>query len=76
MVLSASEGNRVLLFDKVNNIQMSAPSLKIQHDPSSQKELIKGMGDVRFTFLEKELAQVKQHFKQKDALWEGADHGK
>lgn len=76
MVLSASESNRVLLFDKVNNIQMSAPSLKIQHDASTQKDLIKGMGDVRFTFLEKELAQFKQHFKQKDALQEGADHGK
>lgn len=76
MVLTASEGNRVLFFDQVNNMQMSAPSLTIRQDPASKKEMIKGIGDVRFTFLEKELAQFKQHFKQKDSSREGAEHGK
>ena len=74
MVLSASDGNRVLFYDKVNNVQMSAPSLKVVQDPSSDKEIIKGQGDVRFTFLEKELAQFKQHFKQKDSSLEGMLH--
>lgn len=73
MVLSASEGRRVLFFDKVNNVQMSAPSLKIHRDPSSGQDTIKGIGDVRFTFLEKELEQFKQHFKLNFASQE-TDH--
>lgn len=76
MILTASEGNRVLFFDQVNNMQMSAPSLTIQQDPASKKDMIKGIGDVRFTFLEKELAQFKQHFKQKDSSRERTEHGK
>lgn len=62
MLLISGNGNRVLLFDKVNNIQMSAPSLKVRHDSASQKEVIQGLGDVRFTFIEKELEQFKSHF--------------
>lgn len=76
MLLSGSDNDRVLIFDKVNNVQMSAPSLKIRRDSLSQKDIIKGMGDVRFTFLEKELARFKQQFKQKNDSHEGADHGK
>ncbi len=62
MVLKGSNGNRVLFFDKVNNVQMSAPSLKVIHDTTTKKEIIQGLGDVRFTFIEKELEQLKQHF--------------
>lgn len=60
--LTSDNGKRVLFFDKVNNIQMSAPSLKVRHDPATQKEAIQGLGDVRFTFIEKELEQLKSHF--------------
>jgi lipopolysaccharide export system protein LptA len=62
MVLTSGNGNRVLFFDKVNNVQMSAPSLKVKHDPATQKEAIQGFGDVRFTFIEKEIEQLKSHF--------------
>lgn len=62
MLLTSTAGNRVLFFDKVNNIQMSAPSLKVRHDSTTQKEIIQGLGDVRFTFIEKELEQFKAHF--------------
>lgn len=58
MLLSSHEGNRVLLEDKVNNIQMSAPALKLQRNQ------IQGIGDVRLSFLEKELAQFKNRFKE------------
>lgn len=62
MLLTSNSENRVLFFDKVNNIQMSAPSLKVQGDTSSKNQAIQGFGDVRFTFLEKELEQLKNHF--------------
>lgn len=63
MVLSGQHGNRVLFFDKVNNIQMSAVSLNVKHDRTLHKNAIQGMGDVRFTFIEKELEQIKERFR-------------
>jgi lipopolysaccharide export system protein LptA len=62
MILTGANGNRVLFFDRVNNVQMSAPSLKVMHDTTTKKDAIQGVGDVRFTFVEKELDQLKQHF--------------
>lgn len=62
LILNGTDGQRVLFFDKVNNVQMSAPSLKVRHDPATNKESIQGLGDVRFTFIEKELDQIKRHF--------------
>lgn len=76
MSLGCSDGNRVLFFDKVNNIQMSAPSLKVRQDTASGKEMIQGEGDVRFTFIEKEIAQLKQRFKLGDSSTEGGEHAK
>lgn len=66
LVLASASGNRVLFFDKVNNIQMSAPSLKIKHDAALHKNSIQGMGDVRFTFIEQEFEQIKQRFRLGD----------
>jgi hypothetical protein len=66
MILSSLEGNRVLFFDKVNNVQMSATSLKVQRDATTKKNSIRGLGDVRFTFIEKEFEQLKQRFSQKE----------
>lgn len=62
MILMSSEGNRVLFLDKVNNVQMSAPSLKVKHDPVTKKEIVQGLGDVRFTFIDKEFDQIKRFF--------------
>jgi hypothetical protein len=67
MTLAGVNGNRVLFFDKVNNVQMSAPSLKVRHDSSTQKDSIQGLGDVRFTFIEKELEQLKEHFRLEES---------
>ncbi|WP_154017789.1 hypothetical protein [Candidatus Protochlamydia phocaeensis] len=66
ILLSSSPGSRVLFFDKVNNVKMSAPSLKIRHDEKSQKGSIQGIGDVRFTFIEKEMDQLRQRFRLDD----------
>ena len=62
IVLKAQEGNRVLFFDKINGVQMSAPGLKIHHDSMKRKDTVQGIGDVHFTFVEKELEQLKKRF--------------
>jgi lipopolysaccharide export system protein LptA len=62
MILSSQNGRRVLLFDQVNHLQMSAPSLRIKRDDATQKDSIQGIGDVRFTFIEKEKERFKQSF--------------
>ncbi|MDP1879591.1 MAG: hypothetical protein Q8K60_01465, partial [Parachlamydiaceae bacterium] len=62
MLLRGNEKSQVLFFDKVNQIQMSASSLKISMNPTTRKEFIQGIGDVRFTFLDQELEQIKKRF--------------
>jgi lipopolysaccharide export system protein LptA len=66
MVLSGKNGKRVLFYDKVNNIRMSAPSLKVRRDEKSPKGIVQGIGDVRFTFVKNEFDQLRQHFQFKD----------
>lgn len=68
VVLTADPGKRTLLFDKVNNIQASAPGLTVTRNKATQKETIQGIGDVRFNFSENELNRLKQQFEMiKDA---------
>gem|GEM_PF-2128159 len=62
MILTGENGNRVLFFDQVNHVQMSAPSLKVHEDMTTKKETIQGLGDVRFTFLERELEHLNATF--------------
>lgn len=60
MICLADSRKRVLFFDKSNNLQISAPSVKIRRDALSKKESIQGMGDVRFSFIDKEFDQLKK----------------
>lgn len=62
MLLTSAEDGRVLFFDKGNNLQISAPGIKIRRDKKIQKESIQGIGDVRFSFVDKELEKLKKHF--------------
>lgn len=62
MYLSAKDGKRVLFYDKIDNLQVSAPSLKIKRDLISKKESIQGYGDVRFNFIEHEFDKLKSRF--------------
>lgn len=55
-------GHRVLFFDKANNVKVSAPALRILRDPDSKKDSIQGFGDVRFSFIEEELEELRKHF--------------
>lgn len=68
--MAAQNGHRVLFFDKINNMQISAPGLKVTKNPDSGKEVIKGVGDVRFRFLEQEIQHIKKRFFFQD----GAAH--
>lgn len=58
MYLGSRNGRRVLFYDKINQLQVSAPALRITRDQQTKKEAIKGFGDVRFNFLNAELEQL------------------
>lgn len=62
MIFKANGQNRVLFYDKVNNIEVSAPGIKLFRDQATGKEVIKGIGNVRFSFVEREFEQLKQRF--------------
>lgn len=66
MILTGKNGGRVLFYDKVNNIRMSAPSLKIRRDANSPNGSVQGVGDVRFTFIEREFDKLRAFFNLKD----------
>lgn len=70
----SKENGRVLFFDKANNVQMSAPALKIKRDPNSKADSIHGVGDVRFSFLENELEQLRKRFGFKEEKEEKKDN--
>lgn len=64
MIMTSSKQNpRVLLFDKTNHFEVSAPGLKIKRNALTGKDSITGQGDVRFNLVEHELEQIKNHFK-------------
>lgn len=68
LTLLSESGKKSLLYDKVNNIQVSARSLTVKRNEETKKDTIKGHGDVRFSFSEKEFNLLKQRFKMlKDA---------
>lgn len=62
MIFKASKGRRVLLYDQANNLEVSAPGLKLIRDIATSKETVQGIGDVRFSFIEAELNQLRRHF--------------
>lgn len=64
--LAAKGDERVLFFDKLNNLQVSAPGLKIRRDQTTKKESIQGIGNVRFSFVEKEFDEMDKYFHLKD----------
>lgn len=60
LLLKADQGKRTLLFDHVNHLEVSAPSLRVNRDVATHKDKIEGLGDVRFSFTEQELERIKQ----------------
>lgn len=64
MSLSSFGKNRVLLFDRINNLEVSATSLKIKRDETTKRESIQGTGDVRFSFIKQEIDELKKQFQR------------
>lgn len=62
MILKATKGRRVLLYDDENEIQMSAQGAKIIRDAITKKDAIEGIGDVRFHLADFELTKLEQQF--------------
>ncbi len=62
LYLKGKEKKRVLFWDQNQGIKMSAPALDLCYDKRTQKESIKGKGNVRFTFTEKENGYLSQKF--------------
>lgn len=56
------ERGRILFFDKVNQIKMSASGIKIRRDGTTNTKEIQGLGDVRFRFFDHEFEQLKERF--------------
>lgn len=63
LTLTAAEKNRVLFYDRVNSLQISATKLKVRRDQATSKESVQGFGDVRFSFVQHELEQMRKHFQ-------------
>lgn len=57
--------NRVLFFDMLRDIQLSARHVQAKRDPLTQKESVQGIGDVRFVFGPDELDKIKTRFQVK-----------
>ncbi len=62
MTFYANRKKRVLFYDRGNDLQVSAPKLKIKRDQKTKKESFEGTGDVRFSFQDKEIAQLRKKF--------------
>lgn len=62
VLMSALGKKRVLFFDRINNLQVSAPALKIRRDTQTNKDAIQGIGDVRFSFVKKEIEEIEKQF--------------
>lgn len=76
LILSAIDKKRVLFFDRINNLQVSAPALKVYRNGQSQEPEIQGVGDVRFKFVKRELNEIRKQFPIEDILNEGKDVGR
>ena len=66
MTLKAKAGNRVLLYDQAKDLQISAPGILLKRDPITQKETVKGLGDVRFSLVKEEFSELRKKFSLKN----------
>ncbi len=61
ILLSAREG-RVALLDRPNGVAVSAPAVEVRRDLVTKKDVVKGLGDVRFSLLDREYQRIKERF--------------
>lgn len=64
IILSAHLGKKVLFWDALQELRISAPEVHIITDCLTQEKVIKGIGKVQFAFSKEEQTQFNQHFPQ------------
>lgn len=62
LILYANPGNRVLFWDEEQSLRIGAQEIHITYDPDTKKELINGIGNVKFAFTSEESAMLNQVF--------------
>lgn len=62
LTLKSKPPARVLFYDLANKIQASAPALVLKRNPVTQKDEMKGLGNVRFLLAEDEWNELKKRF--------------
>lgn len=58
----SDQGKRVLFYDKINRLQMSAPEISVLKDSQKNKNTVTGKGKVRFHFKDEEYDRLRQYF--------------
>jgi hypothetical protein len=62
--LSSEKPKKVLFFDRMNQIQVNSQGVIFKLNAKGIPEFVKGKGTVRFSFVEKELDEIKKKFQQ------------
>ncbi len=68
MTMTATAPHRVLYFDQINSVQVSAPALEAWRDGATGEDALRGKGDVRFSLLDHEIDQMRRLFQIHDAV--------
>ncbi len=63
-IFTAIPPKRVLYYDKLNQVTISAPHIVVQDGEGEAKPRVKATGDVRFSFAEKELNEMQKLFRR------------
>ena len=69
MRLYARGEHRVLFYDCLNGVQISAPAVDVRRDSSTGKKAVEGIGDVRLTFAENEIRTLTESFDLLRSYW-------
>lgn len=59
LTILEGKNSRVLFYDQLRDMQLSARSVRAQKDPVTKNETVQGIGDVRFVFGPEELEKIK-----------------
>ncbi len=62
VILMADPGKKVLFWGFEENLRLSAPEIHLTLDPITHKEVVKGIGNVQFTFSTEENTLLKKIF--------------
>ena len=62
-ILSADPGHKVLFYNEEDNINLAAQEIHITEDPTTKKQLVKGIGNVQLIFTAEELSMIQNMVK-------------